>query len=52
MSITRSSDVNQTEYYYNLTHILMKSIEINMAALSQAQRKMCVELIAQSNIKF
>jgi hypothetical protein len=30
----------------------MKSIEINMSTLSQAQKKMCVELIAQSNIKF
>lgn len=30
----------------------MKSIEINMSALSQAQKKMCVELIAHSNIHF
>lgn len=30
----------------------MKNIEINMSSLTNAQRKMCVELIAHSNIKF
>lgn len=30
----------------------MKNIQINMATLSQAQKKMCVQLIAQSKIKF
>ena len=30
----------------------MKNIEINMSSLTNAQRKVCVELIAHSNIKF